>query len=109
MSFGYRAVHLDDLYPGRPEVQDVEWIEHVGRNGWIALSANPHMVRTPIEVTAIQAYGARVFSLPSAQYAKETKGLVFGRRWLSILRRSQRSGPCLWRVYFDRPPIKKIP
>lgn len=109
---GYQAVHLDDLMPAqRPGefIPDEKWIRYVGANGWIALCVNPHMVRTPSEVKAIRESGARVFSLGSVQATEDMKHFTFGRWWVSILRRAKRNGPCLWRLYIDRPTIKKIP
>ena len=95
--------------PEGEHVDDVVWIEYVGSNDWIALCVNPTMNTIQREVDMIKKSGARVFSLGSPQMVEEMKFFVFGQRWLSIVRRAQRPGPCLWRIYQDQRTLKTIP
>jgi hypothetical protein len=88
--------------PGEPAVEDEKWIEHVGRNGWIALSVNPHMCRSQSQLAAIREFNARVFSLGTTQAVFEMKVFLFGRWWRPLVTRSHKPEPCLWRLYVDR-------
>lgn len=106
---GFSAHSLADVFPDRAQqVSDVEWIQYAGERGWIVLTANPTMCRNIAELEAIRLHGARVFSLGSAQEVTAVRGLVFGRWWLSMMRRARRPSGCFWRLYFGRPPIKTI-
>jgi hypothetical protein len=40
--------------------------------------------------------GARVFSLANGNYIADAKGVLFGRYWVSITRRSLAPGACFW-------------
>lgn len=97
--FGVIVHTMSDVYGPRAEkVGDPEWITMVGEQSWIAFTQNPAIWKMDEERQALRKSGARLFCLASAQHDFDTKGLVFGRWWLSIMRRSRRAQPCFWRV-----------
>lgn len=99
---GVVAVHLNEVYgPRGPAVPDVEWIKDCGQRGWIAITKNPRMSRTPSELEAIVDNETCVFSLKRADLPREEVGLVFGRYFLRMKRRSNVAGGCFWRIGLD--------
>lgn len=80
------------------EVADTEWIELVGRRQWVAFTQNPAIWWNEAERSAVREHSARIFCLASAQHLIDTKGVIYGRWWLSIMRRSRRPDPCFWRL-----------
>ena len=50
----------------KDSVSDDEWIRHTGAKGWIALTRDNDIRRTPRSVAAIMESGARVFILRGA-------------------------------------------
>lgn len=98
---------LEDVYPGRSQnVQDVEWIRDCGTHGWLGLTQNFRIGRTPIEKAAIVDSGAQVVTYASADLAADTRAMIYGRHLLTIRRHCQVSGPGLWKIYHDR--IEKV-
>lgn len=100
---GAQAAHLEDIYPGRAEdLTDTEWLRDVGLNEWSALTQDAAILFSDAEYDAIILHSTRVFSLASANLTNEGKGLMFGRWWLPIVRRTTKPGPCFWRLHPDR-------
>ena len=46
---------------------DVEWLEDVPRRGWVILTKDGHISKNPLELAAVRAAEARVFTLNSQQ------------------------------------------
>jgi hypothetical protein len=96
---GCSAFNLEELFPGRSEdVEDEEWIRLAGSEGWLCLTQNPRIWGVKHEREAILESGARVFSLTHGNYIADAKGVLFGRRWVSIVRRGARPEPCFWTI-----------
>lgn len=55
----------DDLF--RQDTDDEEWLPQVGERGWVVLSKDPAMRRSPLVVEALRAAGAAVFHLANGQ------------------------------------------
>lgn len=91
------AHNLEGLFPGRSEqVSDVEWIKYAGERGWLCFTQNPRIWGVQHERDALIESGARVFSLANGNYIADAKGVLFGRYWVSITRRSLAPGACFW-------------
>ncbi len=94
---GFPILTLADAFDGRSEdVEDVEWIRLAGERGWLCLTQNPRIWGVKHEREAILEAGTRVFTLANGNYIADAKGVLFGRRWLSIVRRGARPEPCFW-------------
>ena len=106
-----KVATLDDLYGtgagGR--LPDVQFLEDAGRHGWMIWSQNPKMWRVTHERQVIEDHGAHVFCLARADHLAFTKGLIFGRHYLSMVRRHRRPGPCFWRLNLGSDPRKDMP
>lgn len=87
------------------QMQDEEWIEWAAANGYAVLTANPKMLKVPLEREAILKYGTQVFCIAKPETTKEDKAYLMGRHVLSILRKMKTDDPCFWRLYM-RLPIK---
>lgn len=85
------------------QMQDVEWIQWAGANGYAVLTANPRMLRVPMEREAIVAHGTKVFCIAKPETTKEDKAYLVGRHILSILRKMKSEDPCFWRLYMGIP------
>lgn len=105
-----KVLTLDDAYgPGAGErIPDVQFLEDAGRYGWMVWSQNPKMWRVPNERQVIQVHGTHVFCLAKAQHLGLAKGFIFGRHYLSLVRRHHRPEPCFWRLYLGRTPLKDL-
>ena len=96
---GCPTLSLEHAFSGRSEdVEDVEWIRLAGENGWLCLTQNPRIWGVKHEREAILEYKTRVFSLARGTYLADSQGVLFGRRWLSIVRRGARPEPCFWTI-----------
>jgi len=101
--FRIRVRTLEDVYPGRSEhVEDVEWITECGNRGWLGLTQNFEIGRTPIEKAAIRNSGAKVVTYTRADLAADTRAMIYGRHLVTIRRHCQAPEPGLWKVYHDR-------
>lgn len=105
-----RVLTLDDAYgAGAGEhVPDSQFLADAGRHHWMVWTQNPRMWHVPHEREAIEMHDTHVFCLASAQHLPVGKGFVFGRHFLSLRRRHGGGGPCFWRLYPGRPPIKDL-
>jgi hypothetical protein len=84
-------------------VPDVQWIEDCGKLGWVAVTKNPKIGHTPVEIDAIVEHRTRVFSIAKADLTREENGLILGRHLLRMIRRSGRRDGCFWRLYLGEP------
>jgi len=105
-----KVLTLDDAYgTGAGErIPDVQFLEDAGRHGWMVWSQNPKMWHVTHERKVIQDWGTHVFSLANAQHLAFAKGFIFGRHYLSVVRRHRRPEPCFWRLYVGRAPLKDL-
>lgn len=89
---------------GRAEqMQDVEWIGWAAANGYAVLTANPKMLKVPLEREAILTHGTQVFCIAKPDTTKEDKAYLIGRHILSILRKMKTDDACFWRLYMSAP------
>ncbi len=64
------AVHLKERFPA--ETADVDWIPHVGREGWIVITADREIRRNAAERQALKQNHVTALFLKSA-FLKRTK------------------------------------
>lgn len=80
-SRGVRVVAYHDHYSHR--VDDVDWIELVGRRGWVGLSKDG-LTERPIERIAVLQAGARVFYLQNRGLRAAVMAEIFERALVRI-------------------------
>lgn len=75
--------HIDHFAPNSP---DVEWLPEVSRRGWIVLTKDANLGRTPSEQIAIASSSARVFVLAIGDASGEEMAQTFIQALDSIKR-----------------------
>jgi predicted nuclease of predicted toxin-antitoxin system len=59
--FGEDVVHLTENFPA--DTEDVVWLEHVGREGWVLVTRDQCVRKNPAELSAIRQYRVGTFFL----------------------------------------------
>lgn len=97
---GLYGIPLRDHYGDEvaQQLEDVTFLAEAGQRGWGVLTQNPRMWQVPHERACIVDNGTRVFSLDNPNASKILKGLVLGRRLLSVRRRLKHADACFWRL-----------
>ncbi len=90
-------VHDDHLPPDAP---DEDWLAHVGRRGWIALTKDRNIRYRTAELAAIRKHGARVVVVraKNATAADVAEMVVKGRRRIARFA-AEPSGPLVAALY----------
>lgn len=73
----------DDLYDD-PRVPDVEWIPEVAARGWVILTKDKYIRRSPVELLALQRAGARYVCLSAGRMRGEEQGFCLVQQWKTI-------------------------
>lgn len=60
-AFGEDVVHLKEFFPD--DVDDVVWLEHIGREGWILITRDERVRYNPSESAAIREHNIGAFFL----------------------------------------------
>lgn len=95
---GYEARAMADVYPDGADqrVADPEWIERADREGWIALTKDPSIIRDHREVLA--ATTLRVFAFTNANLTGAEMVERLGTNFNRILQRARKPGPYVWAI-----------
>lgn len=90
-------VHDDHLPPDAP---DEDWLAHVGRKGWIALTKDKNIRYRTAELAAMRKHGARVVVIraKNATAADVAEMVVKGRRRIARFA-AKSSGPLVAALY----------
>lgn len=90
-------VHADHLPPDAP---DEDWLAHVGRRGWIALTKDKNIRYRTAELAAMRKHGARVVVIraKNATAADVAEMVVKGRRRIARFA-VKPSGPLVAALY----------
>lgn len=90
-------VHDDHLPPDAP---DEDWLAHVGRKGWVALTKDRNIRYRTAELAAIRKHGARVVVVraKNATAADVAEMVVKGRRRIARFA-AKPSGPLVAALY----------
>ncbi len=92
---GFVVHTLADVYGERraQEVEDQEWIERAGREGWVVLTKDDRIRYREIERDAFIDANLRVFCLTSRGFRKEEQTARFVDNVNRIVQRSRQPGP----------------
>lgn len=92
-----------EVYGGRDEdVEDVEWLELCGREGWIALTKDRRVRYRPFEIAAVRRHRVKAFALASGNLRAVDQAQRFLENGDRILAACGEAGPFIYAVYADR-------
>ena len=83
-------VHHDKFHPNGP---DEEWLELVGREGWIALTRDKNIRRKPNEIAAYRRYKVIGFVLASGNASAADTAALVTRLYPKIIRKAKAVKP----------------
>lgn len=103
-SAGLRLVTLAEHYgiPADEEVEDTEWLEMVGRAGWVAFMKDAEIRRRPAERAAVHTHGVRAFCLSAGSLTAESMAARFVHNLGAITETCQEPGPFIYSVHETR-------
>lgn len=98
---GLDIVTLAEVYgvPGDEKVSDTEWLERVGREGWVALTKDVEIRRNQLERERVATYGVRVFCLSRQDLTAEEMANRFLRNLKHIVSACREPGPFIYEVH----------
>lgn len=73
--------------------QDVDWLPHVGANGWILITKDKNIRKRPLELRALRESGVRAFVLTSGNLSGSAQADVFREALAAMLRLIRRKVP----------------
>lgn len=92
-----------EVYGGRDqEVEDVEWLELCGREGWIALTMDRRVRYHPAEIAAIRRHRVKAFALASGNLRAADQAHRFLGNEALILVACIDPGPFVYAVHTGR-------
>lgn len=92
-----------EVYGGRDEdVEDVEWLELCGREGWIALTKDRRVRYRRYEIAAVRRHRVRAFALASGNLRAVDQAQSFLANGAEIVTACSDPGPFIYAVYADR-------
>ena len=93
---GYEALPMADVYPDGTDQRttDPEWIRRADREGWVALTKDPSIVRDHRDVLAETTL--RVFAFNNASLTGREMADRLGYNFNRILQRAKKPGPYVW-------------
>ncbi len=106
---GLVVVTLAEVYgiPHDETVGDTEWLEMVGREGWVAFTKDVEIRRNQLERERVGTSGVRLFCLSRQDLTAEAMASRFLTNLRQIARACQEPGPFIYAVHKSR--IQKIP
>jgi hypothetical protein len=84
------------------EVEDVEWLELCGRQGWPALTMDRRIRYRSAEIAAVRRYRVRLFALTSGNLTAADQAQRFIRNAARIEAACEHPGPFMYAVHADR-------
>jgi hypothetical protein len=92
-----------EIYGDRDQdVEDVEWLELCGRQGWPALTMDRRVRYRPVEIAAVRRYRVQAFALTSGNLIAAEQAQRFIRNRPRIEAACAQAGPFLYAVHADR-------
>jgi len=92
-----------EVYGGRDqEVEDVEWLELCGREGWIALTMDRRVRYHSAEIAAIRRHRVKAFALASGNLRAADQAHRFLGNEARITAACADPGPFIYAVFADR-------
>lgn len=106
---GWDLVTLAEHYgiPADETVDDVEWLELVGRNRWPVLMKDERIRYRPSERAAVIAHGVRAFYLTSGNLSGAQMAELLVANQSAVWSRAEGDGPALFAV--SRAGVREIP
>lgn len=105
---GLSPVWIGDVYPKAGAlVPDVVWIHDSAKHGHAVITKDKRIWVNREEVQAILESGAKVFVIGNGNISSVAMALILGRHFLTIRRRLQRPGGCLWILHALKPIEKR--
>ncbi|GAB3134895.1 hypothetical protein GCM10027289_27670 [Tsukamurella serpentis] len=86
---------------------DVEWIEYCGRNGVVALTANPEIWKVPHEIACVREYGARLIAMKATMSRLES-AMVVGQNIRLIKSVIKTPGPAFIQITSGPPTRRRL-
>lgn len=74
----------EQLYPDDPRVADHVWIPEVAARGWVILTKDKNIRRSPVEIAAIQNARARYVCLSAARMRGDEQAACLLEHWNTI-------------------------
>lgn len=94
---GVDVRHMGEIYPSDGQfISDPEWILRCGREGWVAITKDGHIVGDHWE--AIDVAGLRLFVFPNANLTGEEMGTRIRNNWNRILAHIRKPGPYAYAI-----------
>lgn len=105
---GLRPLHMGEVYENDGKgIEDVHWISEATERGYPIITKDKKLWINPGEVLIIRETGAQVFIVGAGDIGSVAMGLILGRHFLTVRRRMQRKGGCLWVLHPLRPIDKR--
>ncbi len=73
-----------DLYGSRDSVPDAEWILDVAKRGWVILTKDQAILRTPVEIEALRTARAKYVCLSAKGLSGPQQAECFAAHWKTI-------------------------
>lgn len=94
---GVDVRHMGEIYPYDGQfISDPEWILRCGREGWVAITKDRHIVSDHWE--AIELAELRLFVFPNANLTGEEMGIRIMNNWNRILAHLCKPGPYAYAI-----------
>jgi hypothetical protein len=84
------------------EIEDIEWLELCGREGWPALTMDRRIRYRPAEIAAVRRYSVRLFALTSGNLTAADQAARFIRNEVRIEAACAQPGPFMYAVHASR-------
>jgi hypothetical protein len=100
---GFVVHTLASVYGEQPgqHVDDTEWLQLAGKEGWVVLFKDDRIRRRPAELNALITADVRAFCLTNANLRGEEQAERFVVNLNRIAQRARKSGPFVFGVYPD--------
>lgn len=96
------TVHtLESLYgpPIAQMIQDTEWLQRAGEQGWVVLCKDDAIRRNSLELEIVERYGVKVFCLTTARLTGHKQRDRIINHMNRILQRARKPGPYVYGIY----------
>lgn len=102
-ALGYNVHTMADVYPGGEDerVTDARWIADANEAGWVALTKDERIIRSPDEQEALVASRLRVFAIANQHLTGQAMATYFTTNIHRIVQRSRKPGPFVDVIYRD--------
>ena len=84
--------------PADERVQDVDWLERAGTDGWTVLMKDSAIAKNPLELAAVHQFRVKAFSLARQDLAAHRMSAWFLNNLDSIVTACAQPGPFIYSV-----------